>query len=165
VPDGAALIVTGAPGSGKTGAVQALSSLLADEGVVHGAIETEQLQWGHPWLPFGAALELLTPWLEVQRRHGRGLVLLIATTETAAELRALRAAAAATETLVVVAARVLAREPEHWSGRQALADHARRLAEVIPALDGVDVVLAGDDRAPLELAHALRAELARRGLA
>jgi predicted nicotinamide N-methyase len=46
----------------------------------------------------------------------------------------------------VCAARVLEREPERWAGRDALAAHARSLAEVIPALPGVDVVLHTDGR-------------------
>ena len=44
------------------------------------------------------------------------------------------------------AARVLAREPERWAGRDALAAHARGLAAAIPALPGVDVVLDTDGR-------------------
>jgi hypothetical protein len=46
----------------------------------------------------------------------------------------------------VCAARVLAREPERWAGREALAEHARSLAAVIPALPGVDLVLDTDGR-------------------
>ena len=46
----------------------------------------------------------------------------------------------------VCAARVLAREPERWAGRAALAAHARALAGVIPSLPGVDLVLGTDGR-------------------
>jgi hypothetical protein len=167
-----ALIVTGAPGAGKTSVVGALSSLLESEGVVHGALETEQLQWGHPWLAFEDALGQLSALLRMQRALGRRLFLLIATTETADELRALRDAVAAHDVLVValsappemVAARVLDREPESWPGRDGLARHAHDLAGVIPRLEGVDVVLETGDRTPEEAAGELRAELARRGL-
>jgi cytidylate kinase len=163
----AALIVTGAPGAGKTSVVGALSSLLEAEGVVHGAFETEQLQWGHPWLSFEHALEQLSAVVRIQRELGRRLFLVIATTETAAELRALRDAVAAHDVLVValsappdtVAARVLDREPESWAGREALAEHARELAGAIPRLDGVDVVLETGGRTPEQAARELRAEL------
>ncbi len=47
----------------------------------------------------------------------------------------------------VCAARVLEREPARWAGRDALAAHARVLADVIPALPGVDLVLDTDGRA------------------
>ena len=46
----------------------------------------------------------------------------------------------------VCAARVLEREPERWAGRDALAAHARVLADAIPALPGVDLVLDTDGR-------------------
>jgi chloramphenicol 3-O-phosphotransferase len=172
-PDATAvLIVTGAPGAGKTSVVSALSSLLEAEGVAHGAFETEQLQWGHPWLSFEDAVAQLSAVLRMQRELGRRLFLLVATTETAAELRALRDAVAAQDVLVValsappetVAARVLDREPESWAGREALARHARGLADVIPRLAGVDVVLETGGRTPEAVAGELRAELARRGL-
>jgi hypothetical protein len=167
-----ALIVTGAPGAGKTSVTEALSSLLVAADVAHGAIETEQLEWGHPWLSFEAALGQLALVLGRQRELGRRLFLVVATTETAAELSALRDAIAADDVLAValaappatVAARVLDREPESWAGRQALADHARDLAEVIPRLAGVDLVLDTGGRAPEDVARALRAELARRGM-
>jgi chloramphenicol 3-O-phosphotransferase len=167
-----AIIVTGAPGAGKTSVVGALSSLLEAEGVAHGALETEQLQWGHPWLPFEAAVEQLSAVIRMQRESGRRLFLLIATTETAAELRALRDAVGAHRVLVValsappdtVAARVLDREPESWPGRDALAGHARELAAAIPRLDGVDVVLETGGGTPEAVARELRAELVRHGL-
>jgi hypothetical protein len=167
-----AVIVTGAPGAGKTSVVAALSSLLEAGGVAHGALETEQLQWGHPWLSFDAALDQLFLVIGRQRELGRRLFLLIATTETAAELQALREMTAAQTTLVVAlavppataAGRVLDREPESWAGRQALADHARDLAEVIPRLPGVDVVLDTGGGGPEDVARALRTELARRGM-
>jgi hypothetical protein len=41
-----------------------------------------------------------------------------------------------------VQARVLAREPETWSGRVALARHARDLAVSMRALPEADLVLA-----------------------
>lgn len=46
-----AIILTGAPGSGKSSVLAALSTLLEIEGVAFGAIESEQLARGWPWPP------------------------------------------------------------------------------------------------------------------
>jgi hypothetical protein len=75
----------------------------------------------------------------------------VATTETQEDLDSLLSAIGAERALVVClrapgevcAVRVLEREPERWAGRNALALHARGLAEVIPALVGVDLVCPG----------------------
>ena len=57
----------------------------------------------------------------------------------------------------VAAARVVAREPERWVGRNALAEHARELADAIPRLSGVDLVLDTDRRSPDDVAAELLA--------
>jgi dephospho-CoA kinase len=46
----AAIVITGAPGSGKSSVAQAFTTLLDNAGIEHGAIESEQLAWGTPWL-------------------------------------------------------------------------------------------------------------------
>ena len=91
--------------------------------------------------------------------------MLVATTETQEDLASLVAAIGAARTLVVAlaapgdvcAARVLAREPERWAGRDAPASHARELAGVIPWLSGVDLVLSTDGRSEEEVASELLA--------
>ena len=45
-----AMILTGAPGSGKTSVLDALCTRLEIDGVRFGAFETEQLARGWPWL-------------------------------------------------------------------------------------------------------------------
>jgi nucleoside-triphosphatase THEP1 len=50
----AAIVITGAPGSGKSSVAQAFTTLLDNAGIEHGAIESEQLAWA----PRGC----LTPW-------------------------------------------------------------------------------------------------------
>ena len=145
----AAIVITGAPGSGKSSVAQAFTTLLDNGGVEHGAIESEQLAWGTPWLPDRLVHEQLAALVRLQQGYGRRLFVVVATTETQAALDSLLAAIGAERSLVVclratgdvAAARVLAREPERWAGRDALAAHARSLAEAIPALPGVDVVL------------------------
>jgi adenylate kinase family enzyme len=159
----AAIVITGAPGSGKSSVAQAFTTLLDNAGIEHGAIESEQLAWGTPWLPDSLVHEQLAAVVRLQRGYGRRLFVVVATTETQEDLDGLLAAVGASRTLVaalqapgeVCAARVLAREPERWAGREALAAQARSLAEAIPALPGVDLVLVTDGRSAEAVADEL----------
>ena len=45
------IVITGGPGTGKSSVAQAFTTLLENAGIEHGAIESEQLAWGSPWLP------------------------------------------------------------------------------------------------------------------
>ena len=156
-------MITGAPGSGKSTVAQAFTTLLDNAGVEHGAIESEQLAWGTPWLPDALVHEQLEGVIAAQRRYGRRLFVVVATTETQEDLDSLLAAVGARRSLVVClrapgevcTERVLEREPERWAGREALAAHARELAEVIPALPGVDLVLDTDGRVADDVAAEL----------
>ena len=147
-------MITGGPGTGKSSVAQAFTTLLENAGIEHGAIESEQLAWGSPWLPDHLVHEQLAAVVRLQRGYGRRLFVVVATTETQADLDSLLAAIGAERSLVaclrapgdVAAARVRAREPERWAGRDALAAHAHELAEGIPRLPGVDLVLDTDDR-------------------
>jgi ribosomal protein S18 acetylase RimI-like enzyme len=171
--DAAVVVITGAPGAGKTSATEALSGLLAGEGVAHAAFETEQLAWGEPWPALTETLPQLSAVCALQRAAGRRLLLLVATTETEAELHALLAATGAPRRLVVclavapetASARVAAREPDWWAGKPALVAHAAELAAAIPALPGVDVVVSGEGRDAREVAREVRGALAARGVA
>jgi ribosomal protein S18 acetylase RimI-like enzyme len=168
-----AVVITGAPGVGKSSVLEALAGRLGDEGVVHAAFESEQLAWGEPWLSLEETLPMLATYCRHARDAGRGLLLISATTETASELELVLRAVGAARHLVVclaasgdcVAARVAAREPDWWSGKDALVAHARVLAGVIPSLPGVDVVVPTEDAAPVDVAARVRDELASRGLA
>jgi chloramphenicol 3-O-phosphotransferase len=159
----AAIVITGAPGSGKSSVAQAFTTLLDNAAIEHGAIESEQLAWGTPWLPDALVHEQLALVVGAQRRFGRRLFVVVATTETQEDLDSLLSAVGPEQSLVVClrapgevcAARVLEREPERWAGRDALAAHARELAEVIPALGGVDLVLDTDGRSAGDVAAEL----------
>jgi adenylate kinase family enzyme len=159
----AAIVITGAPGSGKSSVAEALTTLLDNEGVEHGAIESEQLAWGTPWLEEEQMREQLAAIVALQRGYGRRRFVVVATTETQEDLEGLLAALGAERSLVVAlrapgdvcAARVLEREPERWAARESLAEHAGSLADVIPGLPGVDLVLDTDGR----LADDVAAEL------
>jgi GNAT superfamily N-acetyltransferase len=164
-----AVLLTGAPGAGKSSVLEALTTLLSNAGVEYGAIESEQLGWGSPWLPEPEVHELLAT---VVRRQGRDRFLAVATTETAADLEAVIRAIGASRTFVaclaappeLVRQRVLDREPEAWQGRIPLAEHAFELASVIPRLPGVDLVADTEGRRREDVAAEIRDALAARGL-
>lgn len=168
----AAVVLTGAPGTGKSSALEALTTLLEISGVEHGAIESEQLAWGWPWLPFGVALQQLEAVLALQRRAGRHLFLVVATTENVEELRGVIDAIRADRTLVVclaarpetVAARLAEREPDRWPGKHGLIACARTLARAIPQVEGIDVVIDTEGVTADQVAMQIRDTMAARGL-
>jgi chloramphenicol 3-O-phosphotransferase len=162
--DTAVLVLTGAPGAGKSSVLEALSDLLADDGVGHGCLEAEQLAWGHPWLSQARCCEQLAAIARLQRGFGRTLFLVTVTAETAGDLRGVLDAFAPSRALTIclVAApathadRVLAREPASWTGRERLADHARDLAARVQALDGIDLRIDTDGRTAEDVAREVR---------
>jgi chloramphenicol 3-O-phosphotransferase len=166
------VILTGAPGSGKSSVVDALSTLLEIDGVGFGAIETEQLARGWPWLSPSDWTPQLQAVVSLQRKAGRSTFVVVATTETDEELRAVSNAVADDDVLViclsapdeVVAQRVAEREPDSWPGKGALIEHARRLARVIPSLRGVDVVIPTMGRDAVEVASEVKELLVERGV-
>jgi hypothetical protein len=60
--------------------------------------------------------------------------------------------------------RIAAREPDAWPGKRALISHAPQLAESMPAIDGVDLVIETNERGAVEFATEIRAALRARGL-
>ncbi len=163
----AAVVITGPPGAGKTSVLEKLSTLLEIEGVAFGAIESEQLGWGSPWLDGEAVISQLQAVLRIQRDAGRRLFLITATTETDRELRVIVQATGVEKVTVVlltappdvVADRVREREPDEWPGKERLIVHARELAASMPDLAGVDLTLSTDAREAHEVARELLAVL------
>jgi chloramphenicol 3-O-phosphotransferase len=165
----AALILTGAPGTGKSSTLAALSTLLEIERVEHGAMEAEQLAWGFPWLSVADAAAQLDAALALQRRAGRRLFLVAATAESAEELRAIVGAVRPDVLLVVslaapgevVAARLARREPDRWPGKSDLIARARKLALTVPHVEGVDLVvdthMAGVEQVAARIRDAMKA--------
>jgi chloramphenicol 3-O-phosphotransferase len=159
-----ALILTGAPGSGKSEVLEALSTLLEIERVPYGAIEQDELSRGWPWLRSGQWLSQLAAVIALQREIGRQNFLVTATTENEDELRGVIDTIGADRVLVVclaapapvVAERVAAREPDSWPGKRGLIEHAGELADRIPSVPGIDVVLSTDGREPDEVAAEIR---------
>ncbi len=152
--------------------LQQLADLLEGEGIGFGALDSEQLAWGSPWLDNEPWLAQLRAIFDIQRQAGRSRFLVAATTETTAELRALREAIAVDQTVAVllsaspdvVAARVDAREPDSWVGKRDLVDHARHLAVSMEQISGVDLRLSTDERDAQDVAVELRDALHSYGL-
>jgi hypothetical protein len=164
-----ALILTGPPGAGKSSVLGALTTSLEIDGVEFSALESEQLGWGSPWLSADQWLPQLAAVMALQRKLGRRLFLVAATTETTDQLRGVVGAVGADRSVVVllvaapevVAARIDAREPDLWPGKANLIEHARSLAVSMPRdLAGVDAQVPTEGRAPVDAAAELREVLA-----
>ena len=156
----AALVLTGSPGSGKSSVLDALSTLLEIDAIAFGAIESEQLARGWPWLAISESLRQLAAVTDLQRAAGRDLFLVVATTETSLELQEVIDALAVDRVLVVclyappevVAGRIAVRESDAWPGKRPLIAHARELAMSMRAITGIDVVLDTDGRSAVVVA-------------
>jgi chloramphenicol 3-O-phosphotransferase len=156
-----ALVVTGAPGAGKTSVAEALSDLLVGADVRHALLETEAVTSAHPPLPDEQWRKPVQAVCELYRGFGYQLLLIVATIESDAELADLVTAVGADEHAVVALGaepatlrrRILDREPESWLGRGELAAATARIAPAIAALDGVTLALSTEDQTPERLAR------------
>jgi hypothetical protein len=166
------VLLTGAPGAGKSSVLEKLATLLEVEGVEFGALESEQLGWGSPWLSGEPWLGQLRAVLELQRGAGRRRFLIAATTETSDELAAVRDAIALDRLVAVLlvvapevaAARIDMREPDGWPGKQGLIGHARHLAVSMRDLAGIDIRIDTNARDAGDVAVELREALRPHGL-
>jgi len=167
------MLLIGPPGAGKTSVLEKLATLLEIDGIGFGALESEQLAWGSPWLQGDSWLTQIRAVMELQRAAGRQLFLIAATTETSADLADLIDAIAVDSVAVVllvasadvVAERLADREPDTWPGKQALIARARDLAESMTALDSVNIRISTENRSPEEVATDVRDALERLGIA
>lgn len=155
-----------------TTVLEALGTLLEIDGRSYGRIEAEQLSLGHPLLSADAWVPQLAAVLDLQRRAGRQLFLLSATTETRDELRQVLAVAEVDRTLVVcltapsdlLAARIERREPDGWPGKQHLIARARELGRTIPTFEDTDLTIDTEDRVPGSVAEEIASAMKARGL-
>jgi hypothetical protein len=166
-PMTAALLLVGAPGTGKSSVLTALANLLEEDGVGFGAIELEQLTWGDPPLGPDVGATALRQIVSLQGNAGRSLFLIAATPESSPELEEIIAATGTDLTVVVclaappdiVAARIAAREPDTWTGKRHLIERSRHLAATVPLLEGIEATLQTGGREALDVARDVRALL------
>ena len=159
-----AVVLTGPPGAGKTSVLTAIVDDLSDDGVPHAAIEVETLVWTHPAVSEERWARHVETTCALHRDAGHDLLLVAQTAENDDELARLLAAVGADEHVVVrleaepdtLAARIVEREPESWSGLTELVEHARELAGTMPALRGVDLVLSTEGERPEAVAARIR---------
>lgn len=158
------VVITGAPGAGKTSVLAALIGLLEAEDVSFAAVELESLALVHPWPDDDAAFDHLAHVADSFRRRGYSRLLVTATIVDAGYLRRVREAVRSDDLrLVRLAAppallreRIKRREPPDWVGLPRLLEAADTLATAIAALPGVDIVLSTEDAEARIVAATLR---------
>ena len=96
-----AVVITGAPGSGKTATLTALHDALADAGVANAAIDVDDVAWAFPYPDQAARLEALSDAVASHRRRGATLFLVAEVVETQPGLVALLDAIGTREHLLV----------------------------------------------------------------
>jgi AAA domain len=159
-----AIVLTGAPGAGKSAVLEALSDALVDDDVPHAMVETEALTSTHPPLDDAQWFGHVRVTCELHRRQGQSLLLVATTVESPADLHGVLEAIAADEHVVVRlevepetrARRIVAREPAGWSGLDELVTASARLGPMIAALHGVALTLSTEDTAPGDVARRIR---------
>jgi hypothetical protein len=143
-----ALVITGAPGSGKSATLEALSDWLHDHDVAHACIDADALGWAHPALPAATHLRHLAVLSDLYREARYDLLLIAAAVpSTAARDKLVDAVAADEHFLVrldapeyVLHQRISDREPAGWSQLGRLLDRATRMGDALAALDADLVV-------------------------
>lgn len=161
-----AVVITGAAGVGKTTYLTALTDVLADDGIAHAAIDTDDVSWAYPYPDLEGRTEYIRRAWEAYRDQGHELLLLGEVVESAEHRARLLAAAGTDDHLLVrltapymlLRQRILAREPIEWSGTEYLLEETRRWKDGIDALDDVHLTIDTVRTGPLEAAARIRAE-------
>ena len=151
-----AIIITGAPGAGKSSALTALTDMLGADGVEHVAVEVDELSRGNPWRDGRRHLSAFAA--------ETGLLLVAATVESPQYLRELLGAIGCDEHLLVrlhapvemLVCRIRARETIPWSGLEAMIERTPALQDAILALPGAHLALDSATATPQQLATAIR---------
>lgn len=159
-----ALVLTGAPGAGKTSVLEALTDALTAEDVRHAFIEVEALTSAHPPLDSEQWMLPVQRVCTLYRRFGYDLLLVTATVESAEELREVIAAIGADEHVVVtlhaepetLRRRIIEREPETFTELDALVASSGRVSSVLAGLDGIALTVSTEGRRPAHVAADIR---------
>jgi GTPase SAR1 family protein len=161
-----AVVITGAPGCGKTTYLTALTDGLADDEIAHAAIDADDVSWAYPYPDLAARTEYIRCACDAHRARGLDIVLLGEVVESPEHLARVLDAVGADEHLLVkltapymlLRQRILAREPIEWSGTEHLLDETRGWVERIDALPGGHLTIDTVRTAPSQAAALIRAE-------
>jgi len=162
-------VITGPPGAGKSEVAASLHDSLGESGVDAALVEADEIGRSHPPLERTRSAEHLRMLADSYREFGCTILIVTATIEDDAHRREILAAAGADGHLLVrleadpitLRDRILAREPAGWQGLPDLLNASRQLAEAMPALPGVDIVLGTEDARPAEVAGRIEERLGR----
>ena len=139
-----AVVVIGAPGSGKTSVLTALHDALADDDVAHAVIEVEALAWAHLPISDAQSFQHLASLCDAYKAAGCELFIVGATATSVDYLAGVVSAVEADEYLVVgldadprtLRKRIVACEPPEWSGLPQLLDAVDEIALTDPVARG-----------------------------
>jgi hypothetical protein len=158
-----AVVISGAPGAGKSATLMALSDALVDAKIAHAAIDVDEVAWAYPFPDDGARIDCLGAAWQAHRGAGHDLVLVGEVVESPEMLRMLLEAVCADDHLLVrlvaghetLRERIVAREPPGWSGLDHLLGLTER-SSAFAGLDGTHVVVSTDELGPGEVAERIR---------
>jgi GTPase SAR1 family protein len=160
-----AVLVTGAPGVGKTTYLTALTDVLADDDVAHAVIDADDVAWAYPYPDLHGRADYIRRAADAYRDNGHDLLLVGEVVESAAHRDELLAAVGADDHLLVrltapymlLRQRILAREPVEWSGTAYLLEETKRWVARVESLDGAHLTIDTVRTGPLEAAARIRA--------
>ncbi len=166
-----AIVITGPPGAGKSEVAASLHDSLGESGADAALIEVDEMGRSHPPLERTRSVGHLRMLADSYREFGCSILIVTATIEDDSHRLAILAATGADEHLLVrleadpvtLRDRILAREPAGWQGLPDLLNASRQLAEAMPALPGVDLVLGTEGVRPAEVAGRIEGRLSRPG--
>ena len=157
------LLLTGAPGAGKSEALTRVHDNLGADGIDSVAIDADELARSYPPIEIDRQLGHVAVLSKSFQRAGHELLLVAATAESDEQLRAWLEAAGAERQCVVhliagpaaLEQRLREREPADWIGFSQLLESARRLAAM--RFVDADVELDAEKRKPEEIAASIEA--------
>lgn len=162
-----AVVITGAPGAGKTTYLTALSDALVDDDVAHAVIDTDDVSWAYPFPDLEARVTYIRRASEAHRELGYGDVLLLGeVVESRDHLARLLEAVGADDHLLVrltapymlLRQRIFEREPVEWSGTGHLMAETKRWVRTIDELDRAHLTVDTVRTSPSQAAPLIRAE-------
>jgi predicted kinase len=163
------VLISGAPGAGKSTALTALSDALADADVRHATFEFDALVRSHPPLVANHAFEHVGMLAAAYREKRYPLLLMSATLESRWYYQALVGAIGADSAFLVrleadpatLERRVREREPAGWSGLERVLSSCAPLAATHAKLEDVDLAISTETASPDHVAAQIRAAIGR----